>query len=77
MLHVKKPASFEEMKRVASILSSEFPEARVDLYDDNGTVRFGEITFFDGSGYMSFTPDSFDEVLGRDFRLKRFEGERL
>ena len=64
---IQKPFNFEELKRIASILSSGFPEARIDLYNENGKILFGEITFFDGSGYMTFTPDRFDYKLGDCF----------
>ncbi|MCR5500008.1 MAG: carbonic anhydrase [Acetatifactor sp.] len=66
---VKVPGNFAEMKEVARILSKGFPEVRIDLYEVGGEVRFGEMTFFDGSGYMTFEPDSFDEVMGTVFHL--------
>lgn len=66
---VEKPAAFESMKRIASKLSRDFPEARVDLYEVKGKIKFGEITFYDGSGYMTFNPDSFDEEMGKMFVL--------
>ncbi len=66
---IRKPITFELMKDVASKLSADFPEARVDLYEVNGEVKFGEITFYDGSGYMTFSPDSFDIELGNCFDL--------
>lgn len=66
---VKKPSNFKEMLKVAEILSKPFPEARVDLYNIKGKIIFGEITFFDGSGYMSFEPDEFDFVMGEKFVL--------
>ena len=66
---IEKPVTFEYMKEISSRLSEDFPEARIDLYDVDGTVKFGEITFFDGSGYMTFNPDSFDEELGKAFLL--------
>lgn len=71
---IEQPEKFDEMKKVASKLSEEFPEARIDLYDDNGQILFGEITFFDGSGYMTFTPDEFDYEFGKQFSLKKCEG---
>lgn len=40
-----KPRSFEEMVKIAQILSADFPFVRVDLYDQNGKVLFGELTF--------------------------------
>ncbi len=66
---IDKPINFERMKEIASILSSDFPHARIDLYNHNGKILFGEITFFDGSGYMTFSPDSFDFEMGKEFIL--------
>ena len=66
---IEKPLTFERMKEISSILSDGFPEARIDLYEVNGKVKFGEITFFDGSGYMTFEPDSFDTKFGEAFSL--------
>lgn len=68
---IDKPINFEWMKEIAAILSRDFPHARIDLYNHNGKILFGEITFFDGSGYMTFTPDSFDLEMGKGFILKR------
>ena len=34
-----------------------------------GKILFGEITFFDGSGYMTFNPDKFDFIMGEKFIL--------
>ena len=65
----KKPEKFEEMMEIARILSADFPAARIDLYLINSKIYFGEITFFPWSGYMEFTPDSFDYELGKKFVL--------
>lgn len=61
------PQNFDEMKRLASQLSSDFPFVRVDLYNINGRIYFGELTFYPSSGYGQFHPDDFDFVLGRYF----------
>ena len=68
---IDKPKNFNEMKNIATCLSNDFPHARIDLYNCNGKILFGEITFFDGSGYMTFSPDSFDYEMGKGFKLKR------
>ena len=65
----EKPNGFEEMKKVASILSADFPFVRVDLYDIDGKVYFGELTFYPTSGYSRFTPDTFDFDLGKQFNM--------
>lgn len=66
---VAKPVNFDEMMRIAHILSEDFPAARVDLYSIGGKIYFGEITFFPWSGYMEFKPDEFDYELGSKFVL--------
>jgi hypothetical protein len=64
-----KPENFDRMVAVSEQLSAEFPEVRVDLYNVAGKIYFGELTFYDGSGYMQFSPDSFDFELGKKFIL--------
>lgn len=68
---VEKPENYEELKKVAEVLSDQYPEVRIDLYDIDGEIRFGELTFFDGSGYMKFDPDKFDFKLGECFKIPR------
>jgi len=67
---IPKPENFEEMKAVAQKLSAAFPEARIDLYNIDNKIIFGEITFFDGSGYMTFEPKEFDFAMGEMFEFR-------
>lgn len=53
-----------EMLRIAEDLCGTFPYVRVDFYECGGKIYFGELTFFGGSGFFNFTPDSDDFVLG-------------
>ena len=64
-----KPRKLDEMLTIAEKLSEDFPAARIDLYEIEGKIWFGEITFFPWSGYMEFKPDSFDYELGEKFVL--------
>ena len=64
-----KPQNFDELLSVAEQLSQGFPCVRVDLYSCKIGVRFGELTFYDASGYFAFEPDSFDYELGSEFIL--------
>lgn len=66
---VPMPENFEIMKQVAEKLSEDFPFVRVDLYNINGEIYFGELTFYPWSGYVQYTPDSFDFTLGNKFIL--------
>jgi len=64
-----KPSNYDQMKQIAEKLSEPFPHARIDLYNQDGKILFGEITFFDGSGYMKYKPDEFDFMMGEKFIL--------
>ena len=61
--------NIKDMIKIAEDLSKEFPHVRVDLYNVDGKVVFGELTFFNAGGYMTFTPDEFDYELGKGFNF--------
>ncbi len=61
------PPNIQEMISIGEKLSEDFPYTRIDLYNVEGKVYFGEITFYPWSGYVRFHPDDFDFVLGRYF----------
>lgn len=66
---IAKPAGFEKMKELAAILSKGMPQLRVDFYDINGKIYFGELTFFHWSGLMPFQPEEWDEKFGSWIKL--------
>ena len=59
-----RPQHFELMKRLAGILSQGIPHVRVDFYEVNGHVYFGEMTFFHWGGFMKFEPKEWDKKFG-------------
>lgn len=59
-----KPISFEKMKELASKLSEGIPHVRVDFYDINGKIYFGELTFYHWSGMVPFEPKEWDYTFG-------------
>lgn len=60
----EKPALFEEMKRIASILSAGFPHLRVDFYCVRDHLYCGELTFFVSSGYDDLFSLEWDRKFG-------------
>ena len=70
---IPKPETFDQMKRLAEILSAEMAHLRVDLYDINGKVYFGELTFYDSSGMAKFDPPEWDEIIGSWLKLPEKE----
>lgn len=66
--HSLPPAEeIASMIALAERLSSGLPFVRIDLYDVNHRIIFGEMTFYPMSGYGNFTPDEFDFEAGRFF----------
>ena len=59
-----QPKCFEEMKRLAAILSQGTPQLRVDFYEVDGKVYFGEMTFFHCSGFEDFHPEEWNRIFG-------------
>ncbi|WP_081302932.1 ATP-grasp fold amidoligase family protein [Aliivibrio fischeri] len=58
------PDSFDEMIEVAKKLSEDFKYVRVDLYNIDGRIYFGELTFCHGSGWEPLSSKEADFLLG-------------
>jgi len=67
-----RPECYTEMIRVAEKLSKGFPLMRVDLYEINHRVYFGEMTLYPGSGLETFQPVDWDYKLGDWVELNKF-----
>lgn len=65
----QKPVHFEEMKKLAGKLSNGIPHVRVDFYEVNNKVYFGEMTFFHWSGFTPFVPEVWDKKFGELLNL--------
>lgn len=63
------PACFEQMKLLAARLSEGIPQVRIDFYEIDGKIYFGEYTFYHWSGFMPFEPDSADEWIGDFYKI--------
>ena len=60
----KKPKNFELMKHLAEKLSKGIPQIRIDFYEINGKVYFGEMTLFHHAGLVLFKPEKWDYIFG-------------
>jgi hypothetical protein len=63
------PEDFDEMKRIARVLSAGFPTVRVDLNHLSDRILFGEMTFTGSSGFMQIDPANFDYEMGKLLKL--------
>lgn len=67
----KKPINYDKMIQFSEQLSKEIPFVRVDFYEINGRLFFGELTFYPGSGFEEFTPEEWDYRLGSWLQLPK------
>ena len=72
----EKPETYELMISLAKKLSEGIPHVRVDLYEINGMVYFGEMTFSHWSGFCPFVPDEWDYKFGEWIRLPAINSSR-
>lgn len=68
-VEIDKPKHFEKMVQLAEKLSEGIPHARIDFYDIDGKIYFGEITFFHWSGFVPFKPEEWDTKFGEWIEL--------
>lgn len=61
---MEKPSFLEEMLELSQKLAERIPCVRVDWYHAEGRLYFGELTFFDASGFDEFEPDVWNERMG-------------
>ena len=68
---LEKPSNYERMLEVASALSEDFDYVRVDLYECEGKVLFGELTFTPYSSIMTYYKQYMLDELGEFVKLPR------
>jgi len=66
---VVRPKALEKMLEIATSLSEGMPFVRVDLYEVNAKILFGEMTFYPENCAGRFRPKSYDNKLGELLEL--------
>lgn len=70
---VDKPKNFDIMIEIVKKLSRGFSHVRVDLYNVDGKIYFGEMTFTNGSGFEEISPIEADLMLGDLWKIKELD----
>ena len=73
---IPRPVNYEKMWELASTLSKGHPFLRVDFYEIDEKIYFGELTFFPTSGVGGFLPNEWDYTFGSYIKLPEIEKER-
>jgi len=66
---VSRPARFEDMLRLSRKIAEGKSFCRVDFYEVDAKLYFGELTFFPSSGFEGFEPEEYDRILGEKIHL--------
>ena len=66
-----KPQTFDKMVEFSELFSKDYPFARIDFYEINGKLYFGEITFYPGSGFTVYSPNGWDGKIGEWIELPK------
>jgi hypothetical protein len=64
-----KPKKYDQMVEIANKLSEGFPHIRIDLYEVNNKIYFGELTFTHWGGFVPFNPEEWDLKFGKWINL--------
>lgn len=67
---IKRPENYDEMIKVAEKLSAGFDFIRVDLYNVDGKIYFGELTCYPAGGLAAFVPRKWDFIFGEKWILE-------
>jgi len=74
---IEKPKYLSKMIELASKLAVNLPFVRVDLYDVNTSIVFGELTFYPSDARKNFFPESFNKTVAEYLVLPEIpEGQR-
>jgi len=66
---VLRPDNYEEMIRISESLAANLDFIRVDLYNVQGKIVFGELTCYPGGGMIEWIPRRYDYILGEKWNL--------
>ncbi len=61
---IPRPVNLEKMLELAEILAHGYPMVRVDFYEVEGKLYFGEMTFTSASGIELFRQPEYDRIIG-------------
>ena len=68
---IERPENYQEMIKIAQKLCQGFSHVRVDFYNVDGKIYFGEMTFTTTGGFKSIVPEKYNNMLGDLWNLEK------
>lgn len=75
--NIDPPPTLDLMIKMGKKIAEDLDFVRVDYYDVDGKLYFGEITICHGAGFDKFSPEEYDEICGRMLELPSIKGENI
>lgn len=75
--NIDPPPTLDLMIEMGHKIAEELDYVRVDYYDVDGQLYFGEITICHGAGFDKFSPEEYDEICGKMLELPVKKGENI
>ncbi|MCM3090634.1 MULTISPECIES: ATP-grasp fold amidoligase family protein [unclassified Cytobacillus] len=66
---IPKPGNYEKMLEISKEISKDFPFVRMDFYEVEGKLFFGETTFTPANGMINYEPKKYDKIFGDYLKL--------
>ena len=66
---LEKPKNYKKMVEIAELLAKPFPFVRVDLYNIDGVIYFGEMTFTPAKGTLILDDDNADYEISKWLKI--------
>ena len=73
---IAKTENYDKMVEIAKKLSKGFQHVRVDLYNINGKIYFGEMTLYNYAGLIPFDPEEYDTIFGEYLHIEELIAEK-
>ena len=70
---IARPKNFNRMVEIVTKLCAPFPHVRVDLYNLDGRIVFGEMTFYSAGGFVRIASKEMDEKIGSWIELEKYK----
>jgi hypothetical protein len=68
---IKKPKNFKKMIKIGKEISKKIELVRIDFYEVDGKLYYGEITLYHGGGFNLFEPKKYDQIYGDKLKLNK------